>query len=120
MNVRLEFRADHLLVVVDGAFDRALANEQLRRILDACDERAITRLLIDGRGIPGSIGIPERLDVAELLASRRPATIRVAVLVAPENMFSKMVEASAVSRGAQVRTTDSPEEAAAYLGISTP
>jgi hypothetical protein len=120
MNVRLDFRADHLLVVVDGAYDRTLAGEELRRILDTCDERAITRLLIDGRGVPGGVGIQERLEAAALLASRRPATIRVAILVAPENMFSKMIEASAVSRGAQVRTTDSLEEAVAYLGISIP
>jgi len=118
MNVRLDFRADHLLVVVDGPYDRGLAREELGRILDTCDERAITRLLIDGRGVPGGVGIHERLDAAELLASHR--TIRVAILVAPENMFSKMIEASAVSRGAQVRTTDSLEEAVAYLGISTP
>lgn len=118
MRVRLEFHADHLLAISEGEYDRAVAQEQMARALQACRERGISRLLIDGRGLTGLVTLPDRFDLAAQIASEGSAAVRVAFLMSTGNMFTKALEAAAVNRGAQVRSTDSLEEALAYLGIA--
>jgi hypothetical protein len=49
MRVRLEFHDDCLLAITDGPYDRAVAQESMVRALQACSERGVMRLLIDGR-----------------------------------------------------------------------
>jgi hypothetical protein len=118
MEVHLEFHADHVLAVAVGEFERSVAQEQLTQALQACRERGVTRLLIDGRGLAGRVTLPDRFDMAAQIASDASSAIRVVFLVTTENMFTKALEAAAVNRGAQVRSTDSLEEAVAFLGIA--
>jgi hypothetical protein len=117
VKVRLEFRADHILAITEGEYDRAVAQKEMARALQAGSERGITRLLIDGRGLTGLVTLPDRFDLAAQIASEGSA-FRVAFLMSAENMFTKALEAAAVNRGAQVRSTDSLEEAVAFLGIA--
>ena len=89
MDVRTEWRDDHLLAVVEGAFDPKVARQRLALMLQACAEEGLTRILIDARGIATSVSVADRFDLGAHLAARGPPVIRVAILVTPANTFSR-------------------------------
>lgn len=118
MELKLETRADHLLALVFGPYDQAAARSGLAQIVSQCQALGLTRILIDGRGISSPVSIADRYELATTLATLGGDKLRTAILVAPDNMYTKTLENTAVNMGAQVRTTDSLEEALRYLEVA--
>ena len=117
MNVRHETLADHLLVTAEGEFDLNNARTGLGEALREAQSRGMTRMLVDGRGISSNVSVADRYDLATQLANAMPTGLRVAIVVAPENMFTKTLEDTARNRGVALITTDSMQAARAYLGL---
>ncbi|HET9651047.1 MAG TPA: hypothetical protein VFP36_02595 [Usitatibacter sp.] len=110
MEVRIEPQADYVHVVAKGAFDAAAAGEGIARVVAACVERNLERVLIDGRSITNAVSVLERYEFAKTLAEQARSRIRMAIVVSRENMFSKTLEETARNLGMDVRTTDSMAE----------
>ena len=117
MEIRFETRTGYLLVIVTGAFDVQQARWGMVNIVKECEARGLTRILIDGRGISTSVSIADRYDLAAQLADAGKGRLRMAIVVAPENMFTKTFEDTATNRGLGMRTTDSMDEALAFLEV---
>ena len=118
MNVRHEARDDHLLVTADGPFELQRARTGLGDALRECQARGLTRMLVDGRGISSIVSVADRYELATQLAGAIPTAMRVAIVVAPENMFTKTLEDPARNRAVALVTTPSMDEALAFLGLS--
>ena len=118
MEAQYEVRSDCLHVTVHGTFVAQRARALLGDVLRECQARSLAKVLIDARGISPGVSVADRYELARQIAEYGPGRVRVAVLVAPENMFTKTLEDTATNRGAAVRTTASPEEALAYLDVS--
>jgi G3E family GTPase len=116
MRYRIEPRADHLLVEVTGSFAPADARACVGEIGAACRAASLGRVLIDARGLDKPVSIAERFDLGAYLASQQ-FPLRIAVLVADAQMFTKTLEDTAVNRGTPLRTTASLDEARRFLGI---
>jgi hypothetical protein len=119
MQFRLEPSPDHLHVVVEGAFDLGRARAALGDVLREAQARGFTAILVDARGIETRASVADRYELATQLAEHGAGRLRVAIVVAPENMFSKTMEDTARNRGVALLTTDSMPEALAFLGIAT-
>jgi hypothetical protein len=117
MELRYEARPDHLLVHAAGEFDHLAARQGLSNVIKACGERGLSRILVDGRGITTLVSIADRFDLASQLTAESKGALRMAVVVAAANMFTKTLEDSANNRGAQLRTTDSMKEALEFLQL---
>lgn len=118
MELRFENRPDHLLVHANGEFDYVAAKRGMSSVIKECNERGLSRILIDGRGITTLVSIADRFDLATQLALESEGTLRMAVVVATENMFTKTLEDAAANRGAPLRTTDSMKEAREFLQLA--
>ena len=117
MNVRHEALPDHLLVTADGEFDLRHARAGLGEALREAQARGLTRMLVDGRAIASNVSVADRYDLATQLAAATPIGLRVAIVVAPQNMFTKTLEDTARNRGVALISTDSVEAARAFLGL---
>ena len=117
MNIRHEALPDHLLVLADGEFDLRHARAGLGEALREAQARGLGRMLVDGRRIDTNVSVADRYDLATQLAGSAPAGMRVAIVVASGNMFSKTLEDTARNRGIPLLTTDSMEAARAFLGL---
>lgn len=115
MRFQYESGNGYLRVVVDGPFDPGEARRGLGDLLREAQTRAADRILIDARGISSPVSISDRYDLATQLASAGSRQLRVAFLVAADNMFTKTLEDTATNRGMSVRTTASEQEALDYL-----
>jgi hypothetical protein len=111
-------RPDHLRIVVKGTFDPRRAQLELGNIVRQSVATGTSRILLDAREIPPGVSIADRHDLAVKLATLAPPTLRLAILVSPDNLFTKTLEDTALNRGLKVRTTASEAEAAAYLGLN--
>ena len=118
MNVRHEIYPDHLLIVADGAFDLNRARAGLGEALRLAQARDLPSMLVDARALEPRVSIADRYDLAAQLADSAPPGLRVAIVVAPDNMFTKTLEDTARNRGMSVLTTDSMEAARAFLGLA--
>lgn len=118
MEFLYELRPDHLRVIARGAFDPRHARVELGNILRQSEGSGHARILVDAREISTQVSIADRYELATSLADMAPASVRIAFLVAPGNLYTKTLEDTALNRGLKVRTTDSPEEAREYLGLS--
>jgi hypothetical protein len=117
MDVRIEPHPDHVRVVAKGDFDPAAARAGVARIVAACREHGVDRVLIDGRGIATAVSVLDRYEMAKALVDEAKGRLRMAIVVGHENMFSKTLEETALNMGMDVRTTDSIAEALIYLGL---
>lgn len=113
-------RKDHLRIVVAGDFDPRRAQLELGNIVRLGVGSGMNRILLDARAIPPGVSIGDRHDLATKLAAIAPPTLRMAILVAPEAIYTKTLEDTAANRGLLVRTTASEAEALSYLGIPSP
>lgn len=118
MDLRFEARPDHLLVHAAGDFDHQAARLGMSSVIKACTEKGLSRILIDGRGITTLVSIADRFDLATQLATESKGSLRMAVVVATTNMFTKTLEDTAANRGAPLRTTDSMKEALEFLQLA--
>lgn len=117
MEVRVESLADYVHVVAKGEFDPAQAADGIARVVAACRERNLARVLVDGRSITTAVSVLHRYEFARTLADQARTSIRMAIVVSRENMFSKTLEETARNMGMDVRTTDSMAEGLIYLGL---
>lgn len=117
MDLRYETRSDHLLVTAAGDFDHVAAKQGLATVIKACGEKGVSRILVDGRGITSLVSIADRFDLATQLTTESQGALRMAVVVAAANMFTKTMEDVAANRGAPLRTTDSMKEAREFLDL---
>jgi hypothetical protein len=117
MELEFEPRPDYLLVHAAGPFDVHRARDGLEAIGRICESHGLTRILVDASEVSTRISIADRYDLATLLAAVGGGRMRMAILVSPENMFTKTFEDTAANRGIPVRTTDSLPEALAYLEL---
>ena len=118
MDLRYEARPDHLLVHAAGEFDYAAARQGLSSIINACNEKGLSRILVDGRGITTLVSIADRFELATQLSTESKGAVRMAVVVATMNLFTKTLEDTAANRGAPLRTTDSMKEAREFLQLT--
>ncbi|MGE5097506.1 MAG: hypothetical protein ACM3SO_20385 [Betaproteobacteria bacterium] len=117
MEVRIEPQSQYIHVVAKGEFNAAQAAEGIARVVAACVERDLPRVLIDGRSITTTVSVLERYEFAKTLAESARSRIRMAIVVSAENMFSKTLENTARNMGMDVRTTASMAEGLIYLGL---
>jgi cob(I)alamin adenosyltransferase len=117
MDLRYEMRKDHLRVVATGKFEAARARIELSNIIRQSATSGITRILIDARGITNEVPISDRYDLATQLADQSQGRVRLAIVVADINLFTKTLEDTATNRGVAVKTTGSMDEAVEFLGI---
>ena len=118
MELRFETRPDHLLVLAGGDFDYVKAREGLSRVIQACTSQGLSRILVDGRNITTLVSIADRFELATQLSTESQGALRMAVVVAASNMFTKTFEDTASNRGAPLRTTDSMKEAREFLELA--
>ena len=120
MDVTFEVRPGYVRVQARGAWNMAEARKLLGELMGLPATREHNRVLVDGTGITTLIPIADRYDLATLLAGAASGRTRVALLMSTENMFSKTFENTAANRGIPVRTTDSLQEALAFLQLPGP
>jgi hypothetical protein len=120
MDVVFQVRPSYVLVQVAGKWDVARARSAFEEVVRRCDERGFTRILVDGTGIETPIPISDRYDLATLFAAISGGRMRMSLRMATENMFSKTFENTAANRGLHVRSTDSLQEALAFLQLPAP
>jgi hypothetical protein len=118
MDLRFESRPDHLLVLAAGEFDHVAAKQGLSSVIKECNVQGLSRILVDGRGITTLVSIADRFDIATQLATESQGALRMAVVVAAANMFTKTLEDAAANRGTPLRTTDSMQEAREFLQLA--
>lgn len=119
MQINLEPAAGHLRVVATGPFDLVRARAGLGEALREAQARGFARILVDGRGIETIASVADRYELATQLAEHATARLRIAIVAAPGNMFTKTMEDTARNRGVALLTTDSMPEALAFLGLES-
>ena len=117
MDLRYEMRKDHLRVVASGRFDPARARIELANVIRQSASSGLTRILVDARGITDAVPISDRYELATQLADQSQGKVRLAIVVAELNLFTRTLEDTATNRGVAVRSTASMAEAVAFLGI---
>jgi hypothetical protein len=98
----------------------ARARAAVDEIMALCRKHGLTRAMVDGQAIDTLIPISDRYDMATMFAAVAIGRTRVSLLMSTENMFSKTFENTAANRGIPVRTTDSLQEALAFLQLPAP
>ena len=117
MELGYEMRKDHLRVVASGRFDPARARIELANVIRQSASSGLTRILVDARGITDAVPISDRYDLATQLANESQGRVRMAIVVAEVNLFTKTLEDTATNRGVAVKTTGSLAEAIEFLGV---
>jgi hypothetical protein len=118
MDLRYETRPDHLLVMAAGEFDHVAAKQGLSTVIRACNDKGLSRILVDGRAITSLVSIADRFDIATQLTTESKGALRMAVVVGAANMFTKTFEDVAANPAAPLRTTDSMKEAREFLDLA--
>lgn len=117
MEIRIDALPDHVRAVAKGEFVPERARDGIARIMAACRESGLDRVLVDGRGIATAVSVLHRYEMAKTIADSAQRRLRIAIVVSKENMFSKTLEETALNMGMDVRTTDSMAEALTFLGL---
>ena len=126
MNIQIKPKRGFLTVAVSGVFDLQLANALIPRILDACAARRTSKLLIDARGVRGTVLLVERYLCTEvfvrLYKARRVAGgfkhVQFAFVADPPIFDSQRFgEKFATSRGLQFKSVSTVTEALAWLRV---
>ena len=120
MDIAFEVRPHYVMARIAGAWDVASARHAMDQLVRQCDVAGVTRIMVDGSAIATVIPISDRYDMATQFAAASGGRMRMALLMSTENMFSKTFENTAANRGAHVRTTDSMQEALAFLQLPAP
>lgn len=117
MELRLEPRAGHLLVVAAGPFDARAAKDAIAAIVKQGESSGLSRVLVDCRGITTQVSIADRFELATRLAALGHGRVRMAIVVDPSHLFTKTLEDAAHNRGVPLRTTASMREAREFLDL---
>ena len=118
MDVSIRSHEDYLEIVVSGAFSLADGKRGVDELFRASAAHPSGKVLIDGRAIPTQVDIASRFALAEYLATGAGRPLCIAVLVTTElARLTKTFENTAVNRGVKLISTDSMEEARAFLEL---
>lgn len=119
MECRYQVHPQYLEVTAAGIFNLADGKACIDEIHRLCGLHSLRKLLIDVRGVPEQLSVGARFSLADYLTAGSPQAIRVGMIATTEHVrFTKTFENTANNRGAQVLTTDSPEEALRFLELS--
>ena len=127
--MRTKPKREYLAILVSGVFELDQANRLTPKMLAACAANGVSKLLIDARGVRGSLSIGDRFIYAETFArlykERRVAGtikhVQIALvgsrdIVDPQRFGEKV----ATSRGLHVKVMTDIKEAFSWLGVSPP
>lgn len=117
MDMHIEAKADHVRVRLAGEFDPLQARDGILRIAQICRSERLARVLIDARGITTRVPVEQRQAIAKVISDETGVRLRMAVVVSPENMFTKALEQTSASLGVEVHTTDSMAEGLMFLDL---
>lgn len=118
MDFEYSLHPGYLLVTVTGGFDASRARVELCNIMRQGAASGFDRILVDARGLQAEVPVADRYALATKLASIGAESFRMAILVSPGHLVTKMLEDTAVNRGLKVCTTDSEVAAHEYLGLN--
>jgi hypothetical protein len=119
MEFAAQVHSDYLKVTVRGEFNLADGRNQVDELFRLCTQHALSKVLVDAIGLRNNVSIGSRFNLGEYLAASGSQPIRIAILTSTRIVHaSKALENTANNRGAQVITTDSMEEALAFLRIA--
>ncbi len=126
MDLKLDIKPqdNHLYVKVSGTYEIEKAKELFKGIIDSADKFSLYNILVDYRGIKGSLSTMDNYEyakhVANLLQNRifqkKFPILRLAYLGSrPFLDISGFGETVAINRGATVLDTDNMQEAIDWL-----
>ena len=104
----------YVRIVNRGEFSLTALFEFIETVKREADKAARNAVLVDSRGISGSIGEVDRFLGGQRSAEVFGARLRVALLM-PSGTVTKMAELAAANRGAKMIVTDSEEDALDWL-----
>ena len=116
----MHVRTDYVEAVVSGEVDLLDGKACLDEILQLCNQRHLSKVLVNGLQLSDRVSVSARFGLGEYLATAAAPGVRVAILTSTQLVRqSKALQNTANNRGAQVITTDSMDEALAFLGSTT-
>lgn len=113
-HISFQAHAEHLQVVLHGAFPSTTFRELLLSIRNEADRSGHTRILVDAFGLPAPDSDLYRFWIGEAVADIFKSDYRFAVACRPE-FINKFVENVAVNRGSQVLVVGDEHEALHWL-----
>lgn len=138
VSLRIERAQAYLYATVTGVFSLAGARRTSLRILGACTENGLVRVLIDIRALQGTMSTVDDFEWAAFLASEHGrrvaqglAPLRFVILgnrplLRPAGLLAKAAgevaedrfgETVMVNRGLDARSTTDPSQAVEWLGL---
>ena len=119
MEFAWQVNRDHLKVTVRAEFNLTDGKAGVDELYRLCGRHALSKVLVDATDLADNATVGSRFNLGEYLAVSATQPIRIAIFTATKIVrSSKALENTANNRGAQVMTTDSMEEALAFLGIA--
>ena len=127
--MRTRQKREYLAILVSGMFELDQANQLTPKMLAACAASRASKLLIDARGVRGSLTIADRFVYAETFArlykERRVAGtikhVQIALVGTPGIIDpQRFGEKVATRRGMHIKVTTDIREAFSWLGVSAP
>ena len=117
MEYIIQVCADYVEAVASGEVDLLDGKACLDEILQLCHQHHLSKVLVNGLQLSDRVSVSSRFGLGEYLAAAAAPGVRVAILTTTQLLRqSKALENTANNRGAQVITTDSMDEALAFLG----
>lgn len=126
INLRMEPRTAYLYAEVSGTFERESAQDVSAKILDACSQHGLSKVLVDLRTLSGSLTVIDRWDYSEFMAAeihnrlnsgKLEKKVYLAYLgdelIDPQK-FGQIV---ATNRGINVKATTDVKDAFRWLGV---
>ena len=125
MRFDLEQRPGYLYAGLQGEFELASAQANLREFLEAAARLGHSRLLLDSTRLRGSMTMEDRMQFGVFLAQefsrfagRFKELPRIAILAAPPIMDpGRFTQTVANNRGAHMRASDSLQELLSWLEV---
>ena len=105
-----------MLVEVSEPYSLALFMSTVHDVADHCRRENLNKVLVDLRKVEGSPNIFDRYRIGIEIAKVWGAKIKVAALAKP-GTINRMVENTAVNRGAKLMTTFDEETALTWLEV---
>ena len=111
-----ENKGDYLFVEVNEPYSLLLFLNTIHEVKEHCRKENLNKVLIDLRKVEGSPSIFDRYRIGIEIAKAWGSKIKVAVIAKP-SMLNRMVENTAVNRGAKLMATFDEAVALAWLEI---
>lgn len=109
-------KGSYLLVEIIGPFSFAEISAGIKKVAELCDKENLNKVFVDLRQMTGSPSILERYEFGVEIAKTWRQRYQVAI-VERADMITRMVENTAVNRGAHILTTTNASHAIKWLGV---